>query len=81
MDWTEKFKKKHEKVIILDKKFGELNPGEKMLISSPKSIYNFIKNIHLAKLGGQSNYRTSLNWHGSKFQNIQNLAKINMFNH
>ena len=49
MDWTEKFNKKHEKVIILDKKFGELNPGEKMLISSPKSIYNFIKNIPKGK--------------------------------
>jgi alkylated DNA nucleotide flippase Atl1 len=45
IDWIEKFKTKHEKVVILDKKFGELNPGEKMLISSPKSIYDFIKSI------------------------------------
>ncbi|MEC7871439.1 MAG: hypothetical protein VX868_05170 [Chloroflexota bacterium] len=72
MDWTEKFNKKHEKVIILDKKFGELNPGEKMLISSPKSIYNFIKNIPKGKFVSVKELRKEI----AKFSKAKNTCHL-----
>tara|TARA_B100000678_G_C17963743_1_gene404258 strand:+ start:77 stop:460 length:384 start_codon:yes stop_codon:yes gene_type:complete len=50
MYWEEKFKKKHtEKITVIQKKFGQILPGEKMLISTPDKIYNFISNIAKGK--------------------------------
>ncbi len=45
MSWQEKFNKNHEqKIKVLQKKFGKMLPDEKMLISTPESIYDFISN-------------------------------------
>ena len=43
---TEKFNKSYIEVVKVPKKsFSEIEAGQRMLISSPKSIANFIKNI------------------------------------
>ena len=43
---TEKFNKKYTEVVkIIDKNFADLKAGEKMLISSPRSIANYIAKI------------------------------------
>jgi len=43
---TEKFKKKYTEVVkTIEKNFADLKAGEKMLISSPRSIANYIANI------------------------------------
>ena len=40
---TEKFNKKYTEVVkIIEKNFADLKAGEKMLISSPRSIANYI---------------------------------------
>lgn len=50
MYWQEKFNKNHEqKIKVLQKKFGKMLPDEKMLISTPESIYDFISNIPKGK--------------------------------
>ena len=48
--WLEKFnKKKIEKVKKLTFNFADIKKGQKMLISSPKSISNYIKKIPIGK--------------------------------
>ena len=43
---TEKFNKKYTEVVkIIEKNFADLKAGEKMLISSPRSIANYIAKI------------------------------------
>ena len=43
---TEKFNKKYTEVVkIIEKNFTDLKAGEKMLISSPRSIANYIAKI------------------------------------
>ena len=43
---TEKFKKKYTEVVkTIEKNFADLKAGEKMLISSPRSIANYIAKI------------------------------------
>ena len=43
---TEKFNKSYIEIVkVLKKSFSEIEAGQRMLISSPKSIANFIKNI------------------------------------
>ena len=43
---AEKFNKNYvEEVKILEKSFSDMKAGQRMLISSPKSIANYIKNI------------------------------------
>ena len=43
---TEKFNKKYTEVVkTIEKNFADLKAGEKMLISSPKSIANYIAKI------------------------------------
>ena len=43
---TEKFNKKYTEVVkIIEKNFADLKGGEKMLISSPRSIANYIAKI------------------------------------
>ena len=43
---TEKFKKKYTEIVkTIEKKFADLKAGEKMLISSPRSIANYIAKI------------------------------------
>ena len=43
---TEKFKKKYTEVVkTIEKNFADLKAGEKMLISSPKSIANYVAKI------------------------------------
>ena len=43
---TEKFYKKYTEVVkIIEKNFADLKGGEKMLISSPRSIANFIAKL------------------------------------
>ena len=43
---TEKFNKSYIEVVkLLEKSFSDMEAGQRMLISSPKSIANFIKNI------------------------------------
>ena len=43
---TEKFNKSYIEVLkVLKKSFLDIEAGQRMLISSPKSIANFIKNI------------------------------------
>ena len=43
---TEKFNKKYTEVVkIIEKNFADLKAGEKMLISSPRSIANYIVKI------------------------------------
>ena len=45
---TEKFKKSYIEVVkVLEKSFSDMEVEQRMLISSPKSIANFIKNISL----------------------------------
>ena len=43
---TEKFNKKYTKVVkAIEKNFADLKAGEKMLISSPRSIANYVAKI------------------------------------
>ncbi len=43
---TEKFNKKYTEVVkIIEKNFADLKAGEKMLISSPRSIANYVAKI------------------------------------
>ena len=43
---TEKFNKSYIEVVkVLEKSFSDMEAEQRMLISSPKSIANFIKNI------------------------------------
>ena len=43
---TEKFTKSYIEVLkVLEKSFSDMEAGQRMLISSPKSIANFIKSI------------------------------------
>ena len=43
---TEKFNKKYTEVVkIIEKNFADLKAGEKMLISSPRSITNYVAKI------------------------------------
>ena len=54
MNWEEKILKKHqEEIKVLDKKLGEISPWNKMLISTPKIIYNYINQIPKGKFIGQ----------------------------
>ena len=44
---TEKFNKKYTEVVkIIEKNFADLKAGEKMLISSPRSITNYLAKIY-----------------------------------
>ena len=44
--WTGKFNKEYsEQIKIAEKRFGDINIGEKMLISSPKAIDSYIRKI------------------------------------
>ena len=43
---TEKFNKKYTEVVeTIEKNFADLKAGEKMLISSPRSIANYVAKI------------------------------------
>ena len=52
---TEKFNKEYIEIVkVLEKDFSDMKSGERMLISSPKSIANYIKKI---PYGNQSNVK------------------------
>ena len=55
---TEKFNKSYIEVVkVLEKSFSDMEGGQRMLISSPKSIANFIKNI---PFGSESSIKSSI---------------------
>jgi hypothetical protein len=50
MTWLQKYQKsKAPHVELLDKKFGGMQPGEKMLISSPQEIETYIRAIPVGR--------------------------------
>jgi|TARA_B100002003_G_C13810823_1_gene399701 hypothetical protein len=73
MNWENKFHKEYiEKVTIIDKRFGEIQPGQKMLISSPKSIYDYINNIPYGTFKTIKNMRIEL----AKQKNANNTCHL-----
>ena len=47
---TEKFNKKYVEVVkVIEKDFSDLKRGDKMLISSPRSISKYIKNFLMVR--------------------------------
>ena len=73
MNWENKFHKDYiEKVKIIDKRFGEIQPGQKMLISSPKSIYDYINHIPYGTFKTVNNMRIEL----AKQKNANNTCHL-----
>ena len=59
--WLEKFNKdKKEKIKRLKFNFADIKKGQKMLVSSPKSIFDYIKKIPVGKKRTISQMRVSL---------------------
>tara|TARA_Y100000588_G_C13794878_1_gene728276 strand:+ start:270 stop:665 length:396 start_codon:yes stop_codon:yes gene_type:complete len=70
---TEKFNKKYVEVVkVIEKDFSDLKRGDKMLISSPRSISKYIKTIPYGKEKTIKLMRREL----AKFSNADNTCPL-----
>jgi len=70
---TEKFNKKYVEVVkVIEKDFSDLKRGDKMLISSPRSISKYIKKIPYGKEKTIKLMRREL----AKFSNADNTCPL-----
>ena len=70
---TEKFNKKYVEVVkVIEKDFSDLKRGDKMLISSPRSISKYIKTIPY----GKEKTIKLMRWELAKFSNADNTCPL-----
>ena len=71
---TEKINKKYTEVVgIIEKYFADIKAGEKMLISSPRSIANYIAKITFRTEKSEKLMRREL----AEYTNADNICPLN----
>ena len=61
---VEKYRRDYEELVkVLDKKFSDMGVGDRMLISSPRSIANYVRNIPIGNAKTVKDMRIELAKH------------------